>query len=330
MKNNERENNWKNLSKKKMTILNEFDDIENLNDDSFIPNPEFEAKPLTEEEKKEIRKNILITLFAIVITLVLLVLILIFNPFKKLENLFNKETKTEEKNQTNEKNDDATVISELADGKISLTNLELNTLISEIEYKQNEYFDNDILFLFNEESVDIKKIKDKDKLFLMSKTTEFKELINSSINNFSICNNDITISTNDIDQILMTNYNTVANNYVDFYYSHYDGEDYVKTIKFTHDKGEYTGTCHNQNNNLVTSSKQKIISANKQQDKLYINIKVVFINESGVYKDPGFKTIISNNLALDMNVYMESANTYRYTYSISEDKYILTNVSLIK
>ena len=329
MSNNKREKEWKNLSKKEPAIIDEFDDIGNLNDETFVPNPEFEPKQLTEEEKKEIRKNILITLIAIGIALILLVLVLIFNPFKKIENLFNNK-QSEEEVASNEKDDDSAIISELTDGEISLTNKELNTLISEIEYKQNEYFDNDTLFLFKNDSIEIKKLSDKDKLFLMSKTIEFKELINSSINNFSICNSSITISTNNVDQILMTNYNTLANNYVDFYYSHYDGENYVKTIKFTYTNGNYIGTCYNQNNNLVTASKQKIVSANKQQDKLYINIKVVFIKESGVYKEPDFKTLISNDLTLDEKEYMKSANTYRYTYNISEGKYVLTNVSLIK
>jgi hypothetical protein len=54
------------------------------------------------------------------------------------------------------------------------------------------------------------------------------------------------------------------------------------------------------------------------------------INQNGIYKDPNFKELITNDPDATSTTYMKNARVYRYTYVVSEDRYYLDNVSLLK
>ena len=83
---NNKGQNWKSIRNVK-DELNDDADISNLNDDdSFVPMIEKNKEPLTDEEKKDIRKRIFCSLIIVFIVLIGLILVLIFNPFKKERN----------------------------------------------------------------------------------------------------------------------------------------------------------------------------------------------------------------------------------------------------
>lgn len=336
MKKNEREENWKSISKKVKDVNNNvFDDINNLNeDDSFSPIEEVEEKvPLTEEEKKSVRKKLFILLIIIIIVIIALITIRIIEPYsnKETNNDETEEAKDNESDENEEKIDEAeTLILELEDGVISSTNYELISLIDEIKYNLREYYVNDTIELFKNNNTNISTLTNRKKLFLVSKTKEFNTLISNQMTGESLCDNNIIIGISDIDKILKDRFNTNVTAYEQFAYSYYFEKEFVNNIIFTKKDNNYIGTCSNTTNKIVQLSEQKFISATKKDNKIYIDMKVVFIKESGVYKDPSFTTLITNDVQKTEEEYFLKANTYRYTYDITDTNYVLTNVSLLK
>lgn len=326
MNKDSKEKEWKATSK----VSNELDldaDISNLNDDeSFVPIEEAEKEPLTEEEKKDIRKKLSFLLIIVFLVLVALVIILIFNPFASKPNDSNNNTTTE-KNKT--ENADSKAITELTDGEISLTNKEVQTLTKEILYKQYDYYENDTLALFTTDNTYINNISDKDKLFLVAKTSDFTSLMNNKITTNDVCKTIITISKEEIDTILNSRFNTSLLVYEPFIYNIYENEEYYRTIRFVYENGSYVGSCYAPNENITTSTQQSIVSATKDKKQLYIDVKVVFVNQTGIYKDSNFTTLITDQNQ-SFEEYIKQGNTYRYTYDISGTSYSLINVSLLK
>lgn len=333
MNKNNREKVWKATAEK--NNVNFVDDISNLNNDnSFAPiNEEEERQPLTEEEKEEVRKKLFVLLIVIVAVLIFLIVVLIFDPFKSKKENNKKENQTEEKQEQEKpaepeepKKDN---LASLQDGEIVLTNKEIQILINEIQYRHEEYFENDTLFLFKTDKTNITTLSDTNKLFLMSKTSEFNSLVKKSINENNLCGNKITIDAKSIQGILKDRFNTSLTKNENFIYSYYKDEIFIKTYKFVYANGNYEGSCYTPSTNINQLAEQQVIKATKDGTKLYIDAKVVFIKENGIYKDPTFKTIITKNGAQTDN-YINSGNTYRYTYDISGVNYILTDVSLSK
>ena len=332
MNKNSREKAWKATAEK--NSINFVDDISNLNnDDSFAPiNEEEERQPLTEEEKAEVRKKLFILLIVIVAVLIFLLVVLIFDPFSSKENIKKKDNDTEEKvedEDEKEEEKDPTLAS-LPDGAIELTNKEIQTLMNEIQYETNEYYENDTISLYLSGNTNISALNNANKLFLMTKTADFNSLVKKSINDNNLCGNKIILETSSVQSILKDRFNTAVTTYDNFIYSYYKEGTYITTYKFTNVNGTYEGSCYTPSNVVNQLSQQQVVKATKEGNKLYIDAKVVFVKEDGVYKDPTFKTLITSDKTAVFEYYINSGNTYRYTYDISGVNYILTNVSLLK
>ena len=245
-------------------------------------------------------------------------------------HLKKKDNETEEKqDKEEEEKPKEETLATLPDGDISLTNKEIQTLIKEIEYRTNEYYENDTINLYKTGNTNINALTNANKLFLMSKTSDFNSLTKKSINDNNLCGTKLIIDTKSIQTILKDRFNTSITSFDSFTYSYYKEETYITTYKFTYLNGNYEGSCYTPDTKVNQLSQQQVVKATKEGKKLYIDAKVVFVKENGVYKDPTFKTLITNKTAT-LEDYINSGNTYRYTYDISGINYILTNVSLLK
>ena len=346
MSKKEIEKTWKATSKLNTEINND-NDISNLNDDnSFLPIEEEERAPLSEEEKKSIRKKLFFLLIIVVIVLIALLVTLIFNPFQSNKKTTDEETKPTIEEEVNdndndnnneeekipEENNDEKPISQLEDGTIPLTNIKIQSLSKEIVNLYKDYYEHDNIALYKNGNTNIDNLKDETKLFLLSKTNNFSSLVKSKNNLENICNSNgnIIIEKKDIDEILNKRFNTPLSNYIPFIYNIYnEAENYTNTIKFTYQNNQYIGKCHTLNTEIDSITQQLVTSATKEQNKLYVDVKVVFINKTGVYQDPNFNTLITNkNQTFDQ--YIEKGNVYRYTYDINNDQYSLINITLLK
>ena len=335
MKKNEREKAWKSISKKTQELNNKVsdDDINNLNeDDSFSPIDEVEERvPLTEEEKKSVRKKLFILLTIIIIVIIALIAIRIIEPYSKKEINNDETEEVKDDDETEETiESEEILISGLQDGTIPSTNYELIGLIDEIEYNMREYYVTDTIELYKNNDTNINTLTNRKKLFLVSKTKEFSTLIHNQTNSESLCDTNIIIGISDVDKILKDRFNTNVTAYEQFTYSHYFEKEFINSIIFTKKDNNYVGMCSDTTNKLVQVSEQKFVTATKEGNKIYIDMKVVFIKESGVYKDPNFATLITNDAKKTQEEYFLEANIYRYTYDINDTNYVLTNVSLLK
>lgn len=300
-------------------------DISNLNsDDSFKPIGEEEKEPLTEEEKKDIRKKLFFLVAMVIVVLILFVVVLFFNPLPKKGNNTNT-TKQPETTIDEEK----AALTELKDGEVKLSNKELQELTEEILYVQYDYYENNTFSIYEKENTYINNLNNQDKLFLLSKTNDFTSLMLKKDMLKDTCEKEITISKKDIDKILEDRLNTTVDIYEPFTYHIYENNKYQTTLRFTYQNETYTGTCYTFNTMINKSTQQKVVSAEKNKKQLYIDVKVVFINQTGIYKDPSFTTLIATENE-SFEEYIKKGNTYRYTYDISGTSYSLTNVSLLK
>ena len=329
MAKNDREKEWKATS----TANNFYDDINNLNDsEDFAPIVEKEeVKVLTDEEKIEVRKKLFVLLVLIILALLFMLVVLIFDPFKssnKSEESNKKENEPAQKEEV--KTDQEKKIRELSDGLIGNDNLELNSLIKEIIYQKEEYYDNDTLALFKTDQTKISSLTDLNKLFLVSKTSDFNNLVKEKNIKNDICNSNIIISTNEIQNILTEHFNTNVKEYVPFNYTYYDNNNFISNLKFTLKDNNYIGTCYKSQEKISSVVEQQFVSATKENDNLYIDVRIVFINAKGVYKDPTLKTLITNDVTMTSDDYMSKGNIYRYLYTYNNDKYVLKGVQLLK
>ena len=264
----------------------------------------------------------------IIIVLIGLVIVLIFNPFDSKSKYQNKpQTEENNKEDTEEKEENTTTekVKDMPNGDIPITKAEIYTLTNEIVNKTKDYYENDTVSIYQKKQ--LSELTDQNKLFLLSKTNDFNSLIHNQINNETICNANIIINKSDVDAILEKRFNTRLTNYESFIYNIYEEETYLNTIKFVLENDTYVGKCHTFKGELLTLAQQKVISATKENNNLYIDVQVVFINKTGVYKDTEFTTLITNQ-EQSFDEYIQSGNIYRYTYNITDTGYVLTNISL--
>jgi len=327
------EKKWKEIASNSKKSTKD-DDIANLNyDNSFFPiDEEVEEKiPLTEEEKIEVRKKLFILLIAIAIVLVILVIMLISDSFKFSFNGSNEEVVKEEVEEEEGKEVDpiSAPIKDLETGEVDLNNSELSILVKEVKYKNYDYYENDTISLFKKDKNLISDLSNKDKLFLLSKTSDFDVLVDEVINQEDICNNNLIISTGSIDKLLIDKFNTKVDNYESFIYSYYDDNSFVNSIQFVKQGENYIGKCYTSNKNIVSFAQQDVVEAYKSENKLIISFRVVFVNKTGVYKDPNFTSLITNENK-KFEEYIVEGNIYTYTYDISGSNYYLESVDLLK
>ncbi len=306
------------------------DDIYNLNDGEFAPIEEKEEKiPLTEEEKKEVRKKLFILLVLIGIALIILVIILIFNPFGGDEKMDKEPEKP-----IVEENDidyDEVAIKDLEDGQIPNTNKELKQLLNENIYRVADSYGYDIIAIYKNDKNVIDKLSDQNKLLLLTKTQDFKDLFKEKIKDVDICSSNIKITNLEINDILNRKFHTSLSKYENFIYYYYEDSEFKASVNFTWQKDGYIVKCFNGQSDVKQLVEQSYVSATKEDDDLYIDIKVVFINKNGIYKDSNFKTLITKlDQTNDNTNYMSSANTYRYTYKWADTGYYLTEIDLLK
>lgn len=333
MRKNEREQKWNSTAKvnSKSQTKTYDDDIANLNDDdSFAPINEEETPKLTEEEKVEVRKKLFLLLIVIIVVILLFSVVLIFDPFKQTESKKDNSTKEEQSKNNEETNDEDLSIVKRENGTIDLTNEEIKKLESEVIYKYYEYYNNDTLALYRNTSNDINNLDNKTKLFLVSKTKDFVSIIEDKVFDTTICNDNITIPISKIDEILKNRFATTITQYEEFIFSYYKNDEFIQDIKFTKLDNSYIGTCYESQKQVDSLVQQSISKATKEDNNLYIDFKVVFVKSSGVYKDPTFTTLITNDQNTTIEDYINQGNIYRYTYNINDGKFSLINISLLK
>ena len=301
-------------------------EINNLQDESFVELEEFEEEPvpLTEEEKLEIRKKIGILLIFVVIAFFIMLIILIFDPFAP-----RKSTEKEEKEEEKEEEVKVTLY-EYEDGDINTGDKYITSIYNEIKFRVIDNYEYDTFFLYRNNETKINTLSDIQKIVLLSKTNDFNTLLEKISTSGNVCEEKIDIDVSKMDEILLRKYGTIFTPTNQFKYNYYYSDSYIASILFTLDGNVYHGKCYDRQTKLTKMIEQELVSATKKDNYLYLDVKAAFITEKGVFKDPNFKTLITNDRNASFDTYMQKANTYRYTYVISKDGYYLDNIALKK
>lgn len=334
-----REKAWKATSQARTKPINENTnidaDIVNLNhNNDFIPVTEEveveEVAPLTEEEKREVRKKLFILLVAIVIALLVMIVMLIFDPFGGKDKEKEKDKPIVQEEKEDDKEETKKSLKDIKDGTVNLAHEELVKLIEIVEFNNNENLFNDTVSLFSTTPALTSKLSNKNKLFLTTKSEKFKKMFETKITNNNVCSSELNIPTTEMSKLVKEVLNTDVSEYISFYYSYYDGTSYINDIIFKKENDLYIGECIKTTPQPKALVQQSILGANKENKKVNIDVKIVFVNQTGVYKDPNFKTLITNDKNVSLDNYISEGNTYRYTFNVSSDNYYLESISLLK
>ena len=310
-------------NKKNNVIVNDGsnNEISNLQDDSFVEKEENEIIPLTEEEKLEIRKKIGLLLIFVFAAFILLIIILIFDPFAP---------KKKRKQKTVEPVTQEITLYDYEDGQIDISDKYIKEIYQEIKYNLIDSYELDTYSLYKNNYTSTNSLTDYEKTILVSKSNDFNTIISKISTNTNICEEDIVVDNESISKIALNKYGTTINPVAKFKYNYYYEDSYIASILFTLQNDKYIGKCYKHGENLEKTIEQRLVSATKSQDNLYLDVRVVFITAKGVFKDPNHTVLITNDKEAKANEYMSKASTYRYSYIVTEDGYYLNNVSLLK
>lgn len=288
-----------------------------------MSNEDTQKKEYDPAELQEIRKKLLYLLIGIIIVGIGALVVLI-NPFK-----WGKETKTNTPN-TEDKTDD---IVEEPTGELSLSNQTVVGLNNRISFYESDFARIDLFPLYSNKELDSINIPNNIKLYLLRKNSLFSDMLkNNGMTEYAkTCSAEgINISKDKFDTLAKKLLgNAVIVEYSDFNYTYYDDSKEVKLL-FTYANDAYNIKCSDYNiDNITKFIQQKLISAYKTENSIELYQRVVFINVNGVYLDPNFETLITNDKNATIDTYIEKGSIYKYTF-IEDDNndYYLSKIEL--
>lgn len=295
--------------------------------------PVYVPKEKTPDDLKTIKKYFVIVFTVMVIWSLLFIAYLVYDD-KKEPPL--KQTKKEiEIEETIDLR--TTSLVNLKEGSIPLNNIELLELYRNLKYNEEEYliYDSNLLYRLNVGQKNlIDDLEDSYLLFLLSKTSDFKEYIDKLelLTKFELCSKDgnIKIPITEIDKILLNNFNKTDIVYKDFIFSYYVNGSFITYIKFVFSDNYYVSSCYNKSDfNYNSVSSIVIDDAIKESNEIKLDIKAVFTNQSGVFREYTLNNRIGNIEEERIN-YVNSGSTYQLLYKLNENsKYYLYSVSRI-
>lgn len=291
-------------------------DIENLNSQIEY----------SKEEKMKVQKTFFFLLVGLVVVIAICLIFLFYSD--KIKNMFDKK---EEEQPVEEVKDEG--LYSLVDGQININNPDIEKLYDRLFLNYNEHY---IFSSYQLYTKDLSTFSDKDKLFLISKTQKFNGLIDKNDDIYTVedlCNRNTYIESDKIETIAKENFNITNLNHTDFYMNFIKEGVSLSYMEFKYDNNRYIGKCIEYEIEPISTVATSILStATKEKDYIYLDVKVIFQNENGVYKDATLTTKISDvyNEEYELNYYA-SGSLYRIYYKYNDNKdYFLEKIELMQ
>lgn len=283
-----------------------------------------EPKYYDPKELATTRKKLLI-LFVTVVLAGLVIIFLFLNPIKT-----NNKPNEQEQNNQEENNEENVSIGEL--DLYSDTVVKLN---NRINYQFNDFNNNSDLFdLYKNDVLNTNNISDKLKMYFIAKDEDFTTLLidNNVLKLTENCNQSpISINKTEFDKILKKLFGENAN----INYSTINHKFNSKDIILSFENDKYNIKCAD-NTNEVTITKfiqNKLVKAVGTETGIELYHKLVFITSEGkmgVYKDPTFTTLITDDKTSKLDTYIDKGGTYKYTFVKDGENYYLSKIELVK
>ena len=288
-----------------------------------------EVREYSKEELYSARKKLVFLFGGVVLTGIIIIFLLI-NPFINKKENIKPPIDTENNEEDNNK--------DMYIGQLDLSLELVADLINRISFTYTDLQNVDLFALYNNEGVDIKDIPNNIKLYLLKRDVNFKEILdNNGIDEYiQTCDpNGLSIDKSEFDKLVSMFWgpNTILE-YEDINYNYYIDYSNSKKITLTYNEDKYIVNCNDYyvSKDIVKSIEQKTVKAIGTENSIEIYRKVVFISykgEIGVFKEPDFKTLITNDRKAQLEDYIDKADTYKYTFIKNEDNYYLSRIELV-
>ena len=269
--------------------------------------PSNDRAELSNYEKREIKKMLVITIWIVVIVGILMIVLWFIRPFDKKNKLLVD-------NNNNLNTPIEYIYSSLNNGNLDVNLEAIKRIDSIYNFNFTNPLYNEIYNVFSENLV-IEDASDETKLFLLSSNDEFNETISNKITSYDKDNQIIELNLSK-DEL-----NTIIN---DIYGESYlfDCEYFYFAYKLT--SGEifyFKGTLEN-NNYIFEYVETKLadirvytglISASKRETTITLNYGIVFVNDMGIYTDKNCKNLLSTDIRM-AKYYALTGEIYEVTY----------------
>ncbi len=289
--------------------------------------PPKEEKHYDPKELEETRKKLILLLLGVILGGIIILLVLL-NPLdwgKKKE-----EPKTEEKEEEN-------VEEEIPLGTINLSNEVVQRLNNLVKFNEDDFLVIDLFPLYTKEVLTSAAIPNNIKLYMMKKNPSFNDmLVECGIEEYiKTCDpNGLTIDKTQFDKLVGETFGpNVSVTYDPINYLYYSVSSNSKKLTLTYNDTNYIVKCNEYQESTVLNKyvQQELVHAVKTKDGIEIYQNVVFISPSGVYKDPSFTTLITNDKAASSTEYLAKGSVYKYTFVETEKaNYYLSKIELVK
>lgn len=291
-----------------------------------------ELKDYDPNELQNIRKKLLFLLVGVIIAGIVII-VLLFNP---LDFNFGKPTTTnpsQEENNTNIPNEPEYPID------LDIYTEEVVLLNQRINFSVDELKEINVFPLYMNKTIVSKDIPNNIKLLMLTKDENFYNmLMENGINEYikSCDSKGVIIDKATFDKVVNSVYNSeISVNYEPINYELFTNDANSKKITLTFNNDKYVAKCNDYsiNNDVTKLLQQKLIKAVETEREIELYQKVVFISYEGnigVYKEPTFKTLITNDKSAEYDDYIEKGSTYKYTFEKSQNNYYLSKVELVE
>lgn len=284
----------------------------------------------SKDELQEIQKSFLkILLFSAIIVFALCLTLLFSSKFNKKENNKPLEDNNNEEVEIDPINDP---IHLQTDGVLYHHNKYILELYNQLTFQSYEYNLYDSTYLYSKDELKVEEMPSEYLLFLLSKTNDFKDYINDTgfLTKQEICSKDgtIRIPIQDLEELLMTNFNVELKENTSFVYTHYVDKVFSTYINFIYSDGYYISSCYKANDEALykVTAKMLIEDARKEDNELRIGARVVFMDNNHVYGDYDRSRVISENINTDILQYISNADKYEFVYRFNGSNYYLESI----
>lgn len=293
------------------------------------------SKEYSAEELASVRKKLMF-LFVGVVIAGILIIVLLLSPLP-----FGKDNKNDKLNSNGDDVNENVNNENSSEDGLYIGEIELNepivlSLEEIVEFTTDDFKNIDLFPLYQKDVLEVKDIPNDIKLYMLIRNGGFYNLLkDNGVGTYvETCDSKgIVIDTNKIDQLSKNLFGQETTlEYKSINYRYYVSYGVSEKITLTYENNQYLAKCSDfkENNNLNKFVQQKTQKVIGTESAIEMYQYVVFINETGVYKDTDFKTLITNDKSAEMSEYIDKGNTYKYTFSKNENKYYLSKIELVK
>lgn len=263
---------------------------------------ETEPQIMTQEEKQKLKKQ-MIGMIWIIVIVIIAALVFVFG-FK------DKKKHTQE---PTDENVEINTREPLKNGAVAVDEPEVKEINTMFNFETiNPLYEENILKIYSLETTTIEEFDFSTKMLFLTSHSDFKKIVEEK--GLGKENKKITLTTKEIDELALKLFNKDINlEYQDFkYYLEKDGVVTYYDAILKDDKYTFNESTGVESKIKVYS---KMYSCYKEENILYIDSRVVFINESGVYSNPEMTELIGKRTDL-ADKYVNSGYSVKFTYEI--------------